>query len=146
MRESVGLLLAAKAEQAVSMPTTDIPEKRLLAVITVALTDMRYSTPSAVEAPTREMAYEAAATCVLAAMVTDGWLIEPGSEAPKRARLCLYEGLQLFTLAPASREPITLARYWKTLAEALTLHLGQAGWVIEPPATLRKAPLRTPPH
>jgi hypothetical protein len=98
------------------------------------------------EAPTREMAYEAAATRVLAAIVMDRWLIEPDSEALERARLCLCEGLQLFTLAPASQEPITLARYWKTLAEVLTLHLGQAGWVIEPPATLRKTPPRTPPH
>lgn len=139
------LLCARQLAQPVVM-SEDL-EKRLQAVIMSALAGMPYRAPETPETEERDRTYDAAARCIRAVLLADGWRVAPDAAAFDSLLFAIRHSVMAHKLKPPhARDLAELAQYHAAVAAFVRGQLTRSGWVIEPPATLRKAPPRTPPH
>lgn len=61
---------------------------------------------------------------MLAAIILDGWLMEPDTAAIEQLRVCLADAIGLSASQAPSVEPAAVIQHRKALAEAVILHIG----------------------
>jgi hypothetical protein len=134
---------AGQPVQSVAM-SEEAAEQRLRETIERALAAMLYRPPDTPDT-SRDAFFDAAAGGLQATLQVAGWRIEPSAAAVVLMPNALRYGLMAYKLKPPDgSDPAVLADYHRAVTASLLGQLVRAGWTVEEPATLRKAPPREP--